>query len=106
VAFIETSAFPVGDVPLTPAAPCCASPGARCADADAWSRNPVWSALDFQVDEPHQFQYGYRSDGKTFSAIAVGDLDCDGTMITYELRGAAPGGNPTLTLTEPAPNTD
>ena len=70
--------------------------------------DPVWRALDFQIDEPTLFQYSYRgsADGQSFEAKAVGDLDCDGVFITYELAGTISGGNPTFTLTEPALNAD
>lgn len=40
---------------------------------------PAVAALEFQTDQPHFFQYSYRSDSKTFTATAVGDIDCDGT---------------------------
>ena len=36
----------------------------------------------------------------------VGDLDCDGTQITYVLTGSVQNGSPQLVLQEPAPNTD
>ena len=64
--------------------------GGTCNDAAAW-QNPTWQALDFSIDEPHMFRYAYESDGKTFTAKAVGDLDCDGTEVTYTLTGTAEG---------------
>ena len=70
-----------------------------------WS-DPVWQALDFQIDHPTLFQYSYASDGTSFNATAVGDLDCDGTFITYTLSGTAENGNVQVKLTEPPPNSD
>jgi hypothetical protein len=68
----------------------------------------VWAALDFQIDEPTLFQYSYSAspDGQHFVAKAIGDLDCDGTFITYELAGSATNGAPSVTLTEPGLNAD
>jgi hypothetical protein len=68
----------------------------------------VWAALDFQIDEPTLFQYSYSAsaDGQQFLAKAIGDLDCDGVFITYELAGRVSNGAPAVTLTEPPPNTD
>lgn len=68
----------------------------------AWN-DPVWRALGFAIDQPSQFQYAYRSDGKTFTATAIGDLDCDGISVVYTLTGNADG---TTTLTEPTPGSD
>jgi len=86
----ENSAFPRASAPLTPATPCCAGPGHQCNDPQAWT-TPEWKELDFGIDEPHRFQYAYESDGKTFTARAVGDLACDGSAVTYEIRGAIDG---------------
>ncbi len=66
----------------------------------------AWMVLDFQVDEPGLFQYEYTGGTTTASATAVGDLDCDGTKITYTLNLTAPSGNPTATVTLPPPNSD
>jgi hypothetical protein len=89
--YLEKGAYPAGDVGLTPAARCCASPNRRCAvDAAGW-QHPVWKALGFSVTKPQSFQYSYRSDGKTFSATAVADRGCDGTTTTYEYRGRSQG---------------
>lgn len=98
--------LPKGTAPLTPAEPCCRGAKAKCAvDPTGWQQ-PVWHTLDFQIDEPHLFQYRYHSDGKTAVVEAVGDLDCDTTMITYRLDVTSSNGNPTAIITEPAPNTD
>jgi type II secretory pathway pseudopilin PulG len=107
--YAETSRYPAGSAPLTPAQPCCGQPTNHCAAVPAlYAANPAWQALDFQIDEPTLFQYSYRAsaDGQSFVAKAVGDLDCDGVFITYELTGTVDGGIPSVRLTEPAPNTD
>lgn len=83
---IEHEAFPRGAAPLTPATPCCAGPSHRCSDLQSWA-TPEWQQLYFSVEEPHLFQYSYESDGKTFTARAVGDLDCDGDTVSYEIQG-------------------
>jgi type II secretory pathway pseudopilin PulG len=107
--YVETSAFPKGSAPLTPPAPCCGQPNNRCPASPAlYAADPVWQALDFQIDEPTLYQYSYSAspDGTSFIAKAVGDLDCDGTFITYELRGTTANGYPSVTLIEPPPNAD
>jgi hypothetical protein len=70
--------------------------------------DPVWKALDFEIDQPTLFQYSYEAspDGQSFVARAIGDLDCDTTFITYELRGSAVNGSPRYELSEPPPNAD
>jgi Tfp pilus assembly major pilin PilA len=108
-AYSETSSFPTGSAPLTPPAPCCGQPNNHCtAVPTAYAANAVWRSLDFQIDEPSLFQYSYQasSDGQRFVAKAIGDLDCDGVFITYELSGAVSNGNPVIILTEPPPNSD
>jgi len=108
-AYAETGKYPVGSVPLTPPAPCCGQPNNHCpAVPELYATNAVWKALDFQIDQPTLFQYSYsgRADGQGFVAKAVGDLDCDGTFISYVLEGSVSSGNPTVTLTEPPLNSD
>ena len=52
---------------------------------------PVWQALNFAPDDP--FYYAYQVDaagsGSTahFTVRAIGDLDCDGVLSTYERLG-------------------
>ena len=102
--FIEGGKFPVGSAPLTPATDCCKGEGGKCAvDAKAWTVAP-WSALDFQIDEPHLYRYSYEgaADGKSFTATAVGDLDCSGKPQTFTMKGSLDEtGNPKTELVEP-----
>lgn len=104
--YAETSTFPVGKAPLTPATSCCAGADHHCVTTAADWKQPAWQALDFEIDEPSLYRYSYTSDGKTFTAKAVGDLDCDGVEATYELLGVSLNGNPTVSLTRPAPGTN
>src|SRR5438445_4054055 len=109
-AYVETAQFPKGKtatLPESAGAACCEGPGHKCSVSTAWASDPVWSALRFSIDEPTLFRYSYEStDGQSFTATAVGDLDCDGTTITYTVTGTAKDGNPSTTLVEPAPGTD
>ena len=61
-----------------------------------------WAALDFQIDEPNLFQYSYTGGTTSAVANAVGDLDCDGTKITYGLFMTAPNGNAAASITRAA----
>ena len=98
----ETGKFPVGSAPLTPATDCCKGEGGKCQpDPKAWTAGP-WAALEFSIDEPHLFRYSYEStDGTTFTATAVGDLDCSGKPQTFTLKGTVDAGNPKVELQEP-----
>ena len=89
---------------LTPAAACCQAGGvSKCpVNAANWNGVPAWDELDFEVSEEHYFQYDYDgTPGSTCTAHAVGDLDCDGTTVTYTLDGDATTGSPTSTVTKP-----
>jgi len=103
--------FPTETAPLTPAADCCAEnfEGKRkCGPTPANWSTPAWRALDFELSAPHFFRYSYTpsADGTSFTATAVGDLDCDGVAITYTLNGSVESGTPKLKLTDPPPNSD
>ncbi|HEY4242040.1 MAG TPA: hypothetical protein VGM88_19605 [Kofleriaceae bacterium] len=99
----HTGKFPIGEAPL-PKASCCAAADRHCAAAD-WSGSP-WKELGFDLDGPTDFRYSYSSaDGTTFHATAVGDLDCDGTEVTYQLDGKIENGQTLVKLTSPT-NTD
>ncbi len=85
--FDEKQAFPQGKVGPTPATPCCNEPTKQCTPTDAMWSDPVWQALGFRVQGTFLFQYTYESDGKTFTAIATGDVGCTGKPTTTTLTG-------------------
>jgi hypothetical protein len=99
--FITSDAFPKGKAAQLPEKACCAQPNHKCAVTKAWEKDSVWATLDFQIDDPNQFQYTFESDGKTAKATAVGDPTCSGKPVTYTLEAKAVGGNPQFTITEP-----
>jgi hypothetical protein len=93
--YYENGAFPIGKAARLPAANdhCTADPAAFLAD-------PIWGPLEFELTGPSRYRYDYESDGKTFTALASGDLDCHGPAVTYELRGSTtPAGDVQLERT-------
>ena len=79
-------AFPPS-APLTPAkVPCKKKVTTPVA---AWK---AWEPMHFALTEPHYYAYSFTSAGTgtaaTFTAKAHGDLDCDGVLSTYEIRGS------------------
>ena len=108
-AYSVDSTVPAVTAPVTPGTTCCTQDAGgkkKClVDATNW-QTPAWRALDFQMDEQFYFQYQYTGAAAAYTAVATGDLDCDGTPIAYTLTGSAPDGNPSYTLTKPSPNTD
>ena len=57
----------------------------------AWNSRG-WDKLHFALTEPHYYAYSFESSGTgaaaVFTARAHGDLDCDGTLSTFEIRGS------------------
>ena len=108
--FSTQAKFPGITTGVTPAAGCCAGANQHCAVVATDWQTANWQGLDFEMTEPFLFQYDYTGSGvgsaSVFTAHATGDIDCDTTFITYTLAGVATGGNPSLTLTDPPPNTD
>jgi type IV pilus assembly protein PilA len=111
-AYMENSQFVVPDGPDAPTkgtTGCCGAAGAtpnHCkADPAAWQTGG-WKELEFEIDEDTLFYYNYKGGATTFTATAVGDLDCDGTPVTYTLTGTATNGNPAVVLSEPPAGAD
>jgi hypothetical protein len=79
----------VGPTPLM--GTCC---GEACqVGADDW-KDPTWVALDFVMPPPlfysYEFEAGLTEDGRLrFTAIAHGDLDCDGKYSRFSVQGEA-----------------
>lgn len=103
--FVENGTFPKGSVAATPQGSCCDDPNHKCFDPSAW-QHPVWQALDFELDEPHIYRYGYESDGQTATVRAVRDLDCDGTEAASTMVITGSAGNTTTVFREPPPGSD
>ncbi len=89
--FGDSGGFAVGQAGPTPATPCCQGANHKCAISKEWASSPVWSALEFHVDEPGRFQYSYAGEAQKFTATAVGDVDCDGHPTTYTVHGMVDG---------------
>jgi len=79
-------------VALTPERPACQGDTSvkitpRPGDWD----HPSWAALAFEVSDPHYYHYEYVSEGSgataRFTARALGDLNCDGVLSTFERIG-------------------
>ena len=104
--YVVHATFPRVTAPLTPAASCCDGPNRKCVTSPADWAHPAWQAIDFRIDAPSYFQYGFRADGNSVEVIAVGDLDCDGKQVTYMLHIHAPNGRFHSTLIEPPPGAD
>lgn len=88
VAYAEaTGRFPES-APLTPASP---PRGKKEVDPPGTWDAPTWRALDFRATPegvPHAYAFLFESTGTGFAARARGDLDGDGVLSTFEIRGA------------------
>lgn len=65
-------------------------------EAEEWSDNRVWRAMEFSQTKAHAFHYNFRYEnfpgaygGCQFTAQAFGDLDSDGVFSTFERVGIA-----------------
>ncbi len=96
------SRFPGEGIAFGPAPrgnnPCCGQIGDKCPpDPEAWD-GPVWHALNFGVDDPHYYWYWYKTTGvgnkARFTAIAMGNLNCNNAYSTFErVGGVGPENN-------------
>lgn len=76
---------------LTPDAPFCVDGESGIEPtATAWD-GESWQALNFAIGERHNYRYQFISEGTgkgaMFTARAMGDLDCDGVLSTFERVG-------------------
>jgi hypothetical protein len=90
----ERGRFPQAAAGPTPALGTCCAAGGRCdASTEAWSA-PAWRLFGFSVDGPHRYSYQYElADGGQVAVLrALGDVDCDGIIGSYEVRLTPAGG--------------
>lgn len=96
---VTTSQFPGESVGPTPPLGACCQEGGKCApDPELWE-HPTWKALMFSVEDPHYYSYEYKvnpsEERKEFTALAYGDLDCDGVYSTFSRKGVVKQGTDT-----------
>ncbi len=106
VYYISNASFVTSAGAKLPGTTACGSTGGKNPVSTAWPGDSGWSALDFQIDEPNLFNYQYTGGVSNATATALGDLDCDGTSITYSMTMTSTNGNPAGSLSEPPPNSD
>ena len=111
IEYNTNATFPAQPTGVTPGATCCSlnSLGKKkCPVVAAEWATPEWRALDFSMDKDFYFQYDYApaGGGASFVARAIGDTDCDGTPVTYQMDGVTVSGTPKTSITEPPPNSD
>lgn len=99
----RTGAFPRGSAPA-PRSSCCSTHDMLC-PLEGWDAQP-WKDLGYKPAGPTLFQYGYDGNGTSFTAVAIGDMDCDHIQVRYTLTGLLDNGVPTVTLTPPPRDTD
>lgn len=89
VSYAEANQRFPDSAPLTPATP---PRGTKQADPPGTWDGPTWKALEFRPapeGAPHAYSYAFDSQGTAFVARARGDLDGDGVLSTFEMRGVA-----------------
>lgn len=77
--------------PTPPLGACCKNGGMCDPDPILWA-GPEWRALAFSVEQPHSYSFEYRvtqasGPNASFTARAIGDLDCDGEYSTFQMIG-------------------
>jgi hypothetical protein len=90
-------AYPAA-APLTPAE---VPAGTSVEDSPETWQHPTWQQLGFQLDHAHYYSFEFDSQNgderSWFKATAHGDLDGDGQLSSFELRGEwHKGGDPDL----------
>jgi hypothetical protein len=98
---VTAHAAATGRVPPTAAGPtpsrgCCEQGGACKPDAATWTA-AGWRALGFSIDDTYRYAYQYIPEPSGFSATlrAIGDVDCDGTASTLDVKLTIVGGTVT-----------
>ena len=81
--------FPPTDAALT--TDCCSASASKCPGNDARYNGTTWIALNFSLPDPYNYYPSYQAAGvnaaATFTASAVGDLDCDDTRSAFVRSG-------------------
>jgi type IV pilus assembly protein PilA len=88
---------PTAAVPTGAGTQCGCQTGGRCPGGGF--DTGVWIGLNFAIPDPYNYIPSYTSantgTASSFSAVATGDLDCDGTLATFTRSGSIVGGDVT-----------
>ena len=101
---LEHARLPVSAGP-TPSGTGCGTPDGKfpMQPASVWRSDPGWAEIDFAVDEPGYYQFQWVQESPTKGhALAISDLDCDGTPGTQRLDIEVIEGNVTATYGPPS----
>jgi len=101
IAYAEARPQEISFPPPAPLTPAEVPRGTRSTDPpEAWE-HLTWKSLAFRFDQPHAFSFRFDSsmhpDSRVFGFVATahGDLDGDGMLSTFEVRGERlPGQSP------------
>jgi hypothetical protein len=88
IAFAEANGRFPDAAPLTPKTP---PRGKKEADPPGTWDAPAWRTLDFRAAPdgvPHAYSFAFDGTGNAFVARARGDLDGDGVLSLFEVRGS------------------
>jgi hypothetical protein len=103
VAYAEGRPQEISFPPSAPLTPAQVPRGVRALDPPESWEHLTWKSLNFRFDVSHAFAFQFDSQltpGKTmrFVATAHGDLDGDGALSTFEVRGERVPGEPARVL--------
>ncbi|MEZ4298270.1 MAG: hypothetical protein R3B70_25175 [Polyangiaceae bacterium] len=101
IAYAEVHPQDISFPPSAPLTPAEVPRGIRAPDPpEAWE-HLTWKSLDFGFSDPHAFAFQFTSEldpnttAMRFTATAHGDLDGDGLLSTFEVKGERqPGEGP------------
>lgn len=104
VAYAESRPQEISFPPSAPLTPSQVPRGTRAIDPPEIWEHLTWKSLSFRIDEPHAFAFKFDSEidpatqAMRFIATAHGDLDGDGMLSTFEVRGERLPGQPPRVL--------
>ncbi|KYF95622.1 hypothetical protein BE20_44900 [Sorangium cellulosum] len=92
VAYAESRPQEISFPPSAPLTPAQVPRGVRAVDPPESWEHLTWRSLDFRFEGPHAFAFQFTSEldaskAMRFIATAHGDLDGDGALSTFEVRG-------------------
>lgn len=104
IAYSEGRPQEISFPPSAPLTPAQVPRGVRALDPPESWEHLTWLSLGFRFDEPHAFAFQFESEldpasgTMRFVATAHGDLDGDGALSTFEVRGDRVPGQPARVL--------